>query len=227
MSQLPDAKISATDSLTYWDSIPTTVDGMLGGYPQISRTDLKGSANFLAKLRKQYPSAFGSDLFERGVDYGAGIGRVTAGFLSTVCKVIDIVEPVEKFAQAAKAANFVGEGCLGKVSNSGLEDWNPEERYDIIWNQWCLGHLKDQQLVEYLRRCKQAVSVHGWIIVKENISTDPQGKDIFDEIDSSVTRTDEKFQRLFKDADIRIMRTEIQRGFPRGLFPVRLYALRP
>lgn len=41
----PDANISTSDALNYWNSISTTVGGMLGGYPEISRTDLKGSAN--------------------------------------------------------------------------------------------------------------------------------------------------------------------------------------
>ena len=52
-------------------------------------------------------------------------------------------------------------------------------------------------------------------------------EDIFDETDSSVTRTNEKFHKLFKEADVRCLKTELQRGFPKGLYPVRLYALRP
>lgn len=31
----------------YWKSIPPTVDGMLGGYAQISSTDIGGSKKFL------------------------------------------------------------------------------------------------------------------------------------------------------------------------------------
>lgn len=67
---------------------------MLGGYPQISRTDLRGSASFYAKLLRQHPRVKATSSIT-GVDCGAGIGRVTAGFLSTVCDIIDIVEPVE------------------------------------------------------------------------------------------------------------------------------------
>ena len=228
MSQAADANISTIESLKYWNSISTTVDGMLGGFPQISRTDLKGSANFLAKIRREYPSS-GNTTLCRGLDCGAGIGRITAGFLSTVCEVVDMVEPVEKFTQQAKVAKMAGTGSIGNVYVIGLETWQPEEQYDLIWNQWCLGHLTDKELVGYLKRCKEALTVDGWIIIKENISSNLDGTDIFDATDSSVTRSYEKFQQIFKEADIRLMKTEIQRGFPKdlGLLPVRTYALRP
>jgi len=44
------------------------------------------------------------------------------------------------------------------------------------------------QLLEYLRRVGGALSEGGWAVVKENMSTDPDGLDIFDEKDHSVTR---------------------------------------
>lgn len=223
----PDARIDHRAALTYWNSIAPNVAGMLGGYPQISRIDLRGSANFLAKLRRQHPAPSPGPL--RGVDCGAGIGRVTAGFLSTVCDVVDIVEPVAKFAEEAARATMVGKGQVGEVYVVGLEEWRPTagRRYDVVWNQWCLGHLTDGQLVRYLERCREAVTANGWVVVKENLSTDREGADIFDEMDSSVTRTDGKFRELFRRAGMVVVKTELQMGFPKGLYPVRFYALRP
>ena len=226
MPDAPDASISSADSLKYWNSINATVDGMLGGYPQISRIDLQGSANFFTKLRKEHPVKPGHEILHRAIDCGAGIGRITAGLLSNICEVIDILEPIEKFAQEARKMEVKGKGVVGDTYVASLENWVPEHRYDLIWNQWCLGHLNDKQLVSYLIRCKDAITIEGWIVIKENMSTDTFGKDIFDEIDSSVTRTHEKFLQLFKEADIRLVKTEIQKGFPKSLYPVRFYALR-
>jgi protein N-terminal methyltransferase len=67
------------------------------------------------------------------------------------------------------------------------------------------------------------------MVVKENQSTDINGEDMFDEVDSSVTRTDEKFKKIFKEAGMTVFLSEIQTGFPKNfrLLPVRSYALRP
>ncbi|MCJ1351524.1 MAG: Alpha N-terminal protein methyltransferase 1 [Icmadophila ericetorum] len=242
----PDSQISHSSALTYWNDVSATVNGMLGGYPQISRIDLRGSANFLTKLRRQHPitkelgdiSVGDGEVklprLKKGVDCGAGIGRVTTGFLGKVCEVVDVVEPVEKFAREVRRldAGKMGGGSVGEVFVTGLENWEPaleaEREYDLIWNQWCLGHLTDVQLVGYLKRCVTSLKEgEGWIVVKENMSTDPNGRDIFDEEDSSVTRTDGKFRDMFREAGLRIERTELQMGFPKGLFPVRIYGLRP
>jgi hypothetical protein len=66
----PDAQIDHAAALTYWNAIDANVNGMLGGFPHISRIDLRGSANFLAKLRRQHGVKPG--LLARGVDCGAG-----------------------------------------------------------------------------------------------------------------------------------------------------------
>lgn len=40
-------------------------------------------------------------------------------------------------------------------------------------------------------------------------------------------RQDESFRSLFEAAGFEIVRTELQKALPKGLFPVRMYALRP
>ncbi|KAL8988234.1 MAG: hypothetical protein Q9177_002659 [Variospora cf. flavescens] len=222
-----DAQISQADALTYWNSVPATASGMLGGYPNISRVDMRGSLNFLEKLRRLHPSSSLAGSFARGVDCGAGIGRVTAGVLSKVCDVVDVVEPVEKFAKEVHDAKLAGKGTVGEVFVTELQVWEARVKYDLVWNQWCLGHLTDEELCCYLGRCGNTVQEGGWIVIKENLSTDPMAKDVFDEVDSSVTRTDAKFRRLFEEAGLKIVRTEIQNGFPKHLLPVRIYALQP
>ena len=226
----PDSHINHAASINYWNSVTPDINGMLGGFPQISQIDLRGSANFLAKLRRIIPSLPSSGPLTRGVDCGAGIGRVTTGFLSEVCDVVDVVEPVEGFARVIREGKLKDAGKVGEVYVIGLEEWMPgPERYHLIWNQWCLGHLTDSQLVGYLRRCRGAVVDDGVVVVKENISTSADGLDLYDELDSSVTRTDQKFRSLFREAGLRLVKTEEQLGLPKslGLFPIRIYALRP
>jgi protein N-terminal methyltransferase len=240
----PDASINISHSLSYWNSVSSDNNGMLGGYPQTSRIDLQGSSNFLTKLRRGKSQAKQPlPPLERVADCGAGIGRITKGLLLGVARKVHVVEPVKKFTDelvqslgngeyAGDGDGSEGKGQIDAVYNVGLQDWTPTPgTYNVIWNQWCLGHLTDTQLVAYLRRCKdglvQAEDGKAWVVVKENMSTDIWNKDIYDEEDSSVTRSDEKFRRLFKEAGLKIVAMEQQRGMPKELYPVRIYALRP
>ena len=153
--------------------------------------------------------------------------------------VVDIVEPVKKFTdritEGKEFEDVRARNGVGKVWNLGLEAWDPADeirseqglQYDLIWNQWCVGQLTDTQLRDYLVRSQKWVKRGGWIVVKENLSNDPNGLDVFDDEDSSVTRTDDKFRNIFKQAGLKIVSTELQRGFPKGLYPVRMYALQP
>jgi protein N-terminal methyltransferase len=91
---------------------------------------------------------------------------------------------VSKFTDALR-----GKSGIGDIFNVGLEEWKPVEgvEYDLIWTQWCLGHLTDEQVVRYLEVCKTVLKQEsGIIVVKENLSTG-EG-DLFDDADSSVTR---------------------------------------
>ncbi|KAK3935950.1 alpha-N-methyltransferase NTM1 [Diplogelasinospora grovesii] len=226
-----DASINSQDGRKYWEGVDADINGMLGGIPSvagysnISKVDLQGSRSFLAKLG--IGSKNGRRKVAKALEGGAGIGRVTEGLLLEVADEVDIIEPLAKFT--AVLQNKPG---VRNIFNVGLEGWCPTEgtQYDLIWTQWCVGHLTDKQLVAYLERCREALNPDGGIIVvKENLST--SGFDVFDDTDSSVTREDGKFLSLFDQAGLRVARTEIQKGMAVRsaikLLPVRSYALKP
>jgi len=227
----PDALINPQAAIAYWSSVTTDNAGVLGGYPHVSRVDLQGSTTFLAKLRRKSSVFPTSRLLSRTVDCGAGIGRVTKGVLVKVAEVVDVVEPVVQLTGVITEGVEFGElrrlGKVGEVYNVGLEDWTPRYAYPLIWTQWCLGQLNDEQLVDFFGRAKGGLEGGGWIVVKENMCTEESGEDLFDETDSSVTRTDRKFRSLFARAGLKIVATEVQRGMPKELYPVRSYALQP
>ncbi|KAJ5782726.1 hypothetical protein N7457_004500 [Penicillium paradoxum] len=225
----PDSQINHAASLKYWNSVPATPGSMLGEFPSVSRIDLQGSKTFLAKIRRLLPGVLPEGKFRQGVDCGAGVGRVTEGFLSQVCQVVDAVEPVAKFTQVMEDSQLKRDGVIGSVYTRGLEDWTPEKKYDLIWVQWCVGHLTDSQLTDYTVRCRKALTDDGLMVVKENLSTHFAGQDMFDSEDSSVTRTDAKFRQIFEAAGMQIIKSELQKGFPTSfnLLPVQFYALRP
>jgi protein N-terminal methyltransferase len=280
-----DSHINPTESLAYWTSTPSTVSGMLGGFPQVSRIDISGSHTFLTRLlRHSKPTSRPKVPYKLhlAADTGAGIGRVTRNLLSPLAEHIDVVEPVPKFTdqlQRDAPELFTPQDTpkVQRIINVGLEDWMPAEgrKYDLVWNQWCLGHLPDAALVAYLQRVAAALNEGGWIVVKENVIGAPskrrfaahvpraakrsagdmdsggqqqagggdaadgdgetqhegeaEEQDEYDEVDSSVTRSGAKFERCFRDAGLKVVKTELQRGFGKdlGLFPVRMWGLQP
>ncbi|KAJ5740868.1 Alpha N-terminal protein methyltransferase 1 [Penicillium malachiteum] len=227
-----DSKINHAASISYWNSVASTSSemlGMLGTYPWYTRIELLGSKTFLTKVRRLVPSLPQTGKLGLGVDCGAGVGRVTEGFLSHACKVVDAVEPVEKFTNVLAESKLKRDGVVGDIYTVGLENWHPQKKYDLIWVQWCVGHLTDTQLTEFIVRCRNSLTETGIMVIKENLSTDFQNQDMYDDLDSSVTRTDEKFKQLFAAARMDLIKSEIQTGFPKQfkLLPVKSYALRP
>lgn len=106
----------------------------------------------------------------------------------------------------------------------GLQGFVPEPRsYDVIWVQWCVGHLPCDDLVAFLRRCRDGLRDGGVLVLKENIA---KSGFLFDDEDGSVTRSDKLFKQVFARAGLAVLREEQQQGFPKRLFRVNMYALR-
>ncbi|RWW71119.1 hypothetical protein BHE74_00021164, partial [Ensete ventricosum] len=79
-------------------------------------------------------------------------------------------------------------------------EFTPEVgRYDVIWIQWCIGQLPDDDFLSFFKRAKVGLKPNGFFVVKENTA-----RSVFD-----------YFGFWFQD----------QKGFPEELFPVKMYAL--
>ncbi|KAG8738484.1 hypothetical protein FRC10_006797 [Ceratobasidium sp. 414] len=192
----------------------------------------------------------------RALDVGAGIGRVTASVLLPLVDDVVLVEPAEHFisramqdspkwqgmSDSSKSVTFIRSPLQsfdpalaphGHRAGRPLDPLSQETGFDVIWCQWCLGHLPDDDLVQFFRRSKAALrgpedlrrpQDGGVIIVKENITEDGEGGapvTIYAEDDSSVTRSDMAWRRLFKKAGLVVIRDEVQRGLPDGLLEVK------
>lgn len=142
--------INYEKALEYWADIPPTIDGVLGGFGFISDVDIKGSQIFLTSLFC-LENAPGTNF---AVDCGAGIGRITKYLLTPHFHHVDVVEPDEKFMNTIK--DFVADNGskICDFYKVGLQEFIPEKKYDIIWNQWVLGYLTDEDLTSYLIRCR-------------------------------------------------------------------------
>ncbi|XP_040169243.1 N-terminal Xaa-Pro-Lys N-methyltransferase 1 [Anopheles arabiensis] len=219
---LTDSTSYYNNAKKYWSNVSPTVDGMLGGFGSISFIDIRGSEQFLKQLYKQKPAPGR----KWALDCGAGIGRISKNLLLPWFDQVDLVEQDEHFCETARKelADFTSK--LGTVFNSGLQDFIPEEgRYDIIWAQWVLGHLTDEDAVQFFVRCAKGLARGGMIVIKENFTTS-NVVDV-DRTDSSVTRPLLQMKQLLKQGNMRVVKEQRQTSFPKELYPVYMLALRP
>ncbi|ETW85869.1 hypothetical protein HETIRDRAFT_471078 [Heterobasidion irregulare TC 32-1] len=130
-------------------------------------------------------------------------------------------------ANPTKSTDVIGRvGFVPEVPTSDLDSG-----FDVVWCQWCLMYLSDTDLVAFLKRSKPALRdpKRSVIVVKENLCSDGEYNTpitIFDQEDSSVTRSDLAFKRIFEDAGLTVVHEQVQQGLPEGLFVVKMYALR-
>jgi protein N-terminal methyltransferase len=160
---------------------------------------------------------------------------VSLGLLIREFDLVDLVESDLGFLKQAevnlKQRHPICE-IKGKVEMlicKGLEEFEPEEgRYDVIWNQWVLSHLTDEDLIKYLKKCLSSVRVNGgYVVVKENVVRGHLLQDYcLDEEDSSVTRSERVWLRIFAESGGRLVKSAKQPNFPPHLFPVHLWALK-
>lgn len=224
-----DAQINYDDAISYWSDVPPTVDGVLGGFGEqtsVPKADIVGSSTFMRKLKTRWSAEEGKEKY--GIELGAGIGRVTRDFLHKICDKVDLLEPVEPFVERMRVelGPLKEQGKIGEIYDIPLQDWKAEKgRYALIWCQWCIGHLPDSAFLQWLDECRNGLQEDGLLVLKENNTNDDD--DIFDPEDSSKTRSDKNFRRLFKQGGWKLIATDLQKGVPRELYPIRMYALKP
>lgn len=141
-----------SDAELYWAKIPPTVNGMLGGFGFISPVDIQGSKVFLQQLfRSKNPPGK-----KYALDCGAGIGRISKHLLLNIFQNVDLVEQNPSFLEQAET--YIGPKLHQRVGNffsEALQDFKPEDnKYDIIWIQWVLGHLTDTDFVNFFKCCR-------------------------------------------------------------------------
>ena len=100
-----------------------------------------------------------------------------------------------------------------------------DHRYDVIWVQWVLCYLTDEDMVKFLVKSRENGLIdkkNGMVFVKENVH---DSGFYVDKDDNSVIRSDKLFQELFEQAGFTVIKHIYQPGFPKDLFRISLYAL--
>ncbi|CAH9077102.1 unnamed protein product [Cuscuta epithymum] len=222
-----------SSAIRYWENVEATVDGVLGGYGNVNDADVAASNEFLTTiLAERFPAqrdAASPASRIVALDCGSGIGRVTKNVLIRHFNEVDLLEPVPHFLEAARASlapeNLTAPG-MNRVANFfciPLQDFTPEAgRYDVIWVQWCINQLFDDDFIAFFKRARIGLKPGGLFVLKENIA---KGDPVLDNTDKSITRSDKRFKELFDQCGLFLYKTKDQKGFPVELFAVKMYAL--
>lgn len=200
-------------AIEYWRTVTPTIDGVLGGLSHVHQVDVLESAQFLADV------AVGR---ERALDCGAGIGRVTKTLIAPLgFKTIDLVEPLGHMLDVARKE--VDSSVAGEFYETSLQKLVLDHDYDLIAVQWVAIYLTDDDLIAFVKQCREHLRPGGVIFFKENCSSDD--KFLVDKDDSSLTRSDRHYRSCFEAAGASVVKHGHQRNWERDLIPVAMYAV--
>lgn len=202
----------------YWSALDPSIESVLGGIEAINEPDIRESSVFLDSLIDQMRLT--SDW---ALDCGAGIGRVTKLLLAPRFANIDLVEQCENFVNFAR--EFVETDKVRGFYVSGVQDFAvATAKYDLIWVQWVLSQLVEEDLVNFLQVAVRGLKLGGLIVVKENIKT--KGFVVHKD-DFSVTRNEKMLKHYFALTGLRLVREQLQQKWPENLLRIKMFALVP
>lgn len=201
----------------HWQQSESSIKGVLGGNDQVHSSDVKTSCELLEGLIRVHKI-----ITKKVIDCGAGIGRVTSSVLTKYFDECDIMEQDEKFVDHCRKS-FSDEPKVKDIFKSSLQDFEFSKSYNIIWIQWCLENLDDQDLSNFLIKCKNNLEENGMIIIKENIVH--KGSK-FISLDYSKVRSDVLFKNIFDKSGLKIIRHFHHPNWPKDLLKVSVFVLK-
>ncbi|MCQ2818931.1 MAG: N-terminal Xaa-Pro-Lys N-methyltransferase 1 [archaeon] len=215
----------------HWESKEATIKAVLGGWGETHLPDVKCSNELISGLIKTNILNPG-----RALDCAAGIGRVTQFVLVNFFEEIELFEQDSKFVNKAKELLSSNKKVKG-FYNESLENFdfkNKTNYYDLIWIQWTLENIEDDDLDTFLKKCYNALTDKGLIIVKENIFVrdeyDGNKKydvnNIYSQEDLSKQREDIYYIKLFNKNGFNIYRHFLNPNWPQGIMPMVVYVLK-
>lgn len=218
---------------SYWAATSASNTGMLGGYQAVHAADVADSVKF---IQPHWPLE-NAPRVTRALDVGAGIGRVSGGLLLELCDTVDLVEGCAKFVEQAREDLGWAAPRMERFIVADMQAFEPEPgRYHLVWIQWCIGQLTDDDLVSFLVRCKAALAPGGLIVIKDNVldrrsaladglELDSQ-RFLVDEDDKSVIRTRDHLNAVLGRTGLEVLAARDAELGRTDLHPVVNMALR-
>ena len=230
-----DEEAFYAQTIAHWTSSAIADDdneGVLGGWGEVDAEDARGSLEFLAQQLRGGARIEQPIKGFRALDCGAGVGRVTGNVLLHVAEQVQLVEVSDRLLVKAEK-DLSAHAARIELTQASLREFAPPPNsYDLVWAQWVLGHLTDTDVVGLLSRCRAALRPGGAVGVKDNTALPSEcdqcgNRYLLDTENAAVIRTHNHMRHLYKLAGLKLVRSDVQTGFPEDLHPVRMYWLQP
>jgi len=72
------------------------------------------------------------------------------------------MEPEAGFLEKARV-DLKDNEKVGEFYLKGMQEMNFDYKYDCIWIQWVIGHLTDDDLIIFMKKCKEALTPNVFI----------------------------------------------------------------
>ena len=129
-------------NVKYWNERQANVNN-----PEIAAVDLRESDAF---LKPAFPG--GQRWTRRGLDLGAGVGRVSQGVLLNYVYTVDLVDTGAHFLREAKR-RLSTRNLHGKYIQSSVQDASIDANtYDLVCLQYTALYIPDDELIGVLRK---------------------------------------------------------------------------
>ena len=102
-----------------------------------------------------------------------------------------------------------------------MQDWTPSSSsYDVIWAQWCVGHLTDAHFLRFLQRCRTALKPRASSSSKTTAaSRHPRTTVLVDDADRSICRGRAYLEALLALSGAELLCTALQPDCREDAFP--------
>lgn len=177
-----------------------------------SDADIEHSLSFLRTVFARCPRVRRA----RAMDGGAGVGRVTKNVLLKAFESVHLLEGSDALSKHSRRylGNKRAQRCT--FAHAKMQDFAPMPgAFALVWLQWSLQYLIDEDVVAFLRACAASLERHGVLVVKENRPS-WNGKASRFEFDTplgpnarfDITRPDAHHAWLFAQAGLAVAHSE-------------------
>lgn len=204
-------------SKQHWQRAEASLSGVMDGFYNVSDADIEDSCMFLEHLINAKQIKTGHI-----IDCAAGIGRVIEQAFIKYFDKIDLLEQDQKFIEYCQK-NITKYPQIKNIFCDSLQNFQFQSTYDVVWTQWGLQNLDEEDAIDFLTRSKNNLTKNGVIIAKENIAID---ENIITISDGSIIRNNTSFEKIFAKCDLKIIAQNTIKNWNEEFFPVKTFVLK-